>query len=101
MAGDRHGFNVRFDRAVHRGAWCMGSGKFMRLSNLLDASRPPTRHSADNGLTTFVHGDVLNPDRLLASGAMPFQSLQLDSKGTGQFVERVRGAILLRDGFHA
>ena len=57
-------------------------------------------HIADDRLSTLVHCDVLDPDRLIPSASVSLERLHLRRKGPGQLIERTLCAILLRNSFH-
>ena len=54
-------------------------------------------HVADDGLSAFVHRDVLHRNLLLAVTAVAFKCLDLDGKSSGQFIQRALRAVPLHD----
>ena len=60
-------------------------------------SHPPA-DVADDGLATFVDGDMLHLDRLLTAGAVFLEGLDLARERTRELVQHGRGAVLLGNG---
>ena len=57
-------------------------------------------HIADDRLSALVHGDVLDPDGLIASAPVSLERLYLRGKGPSELVEGALRTILLRDVVH-
>ena len=57
-------------------------------------------HIPNDRLSTFIDGDVLDPNGLIASAPVSLKCLHLRCKGPGKLIECTLRAILLRDVFH-
>ena len=59
----------------------------MGLPSIFSGAPTPLADVADDGLTTFVNGDVLHLDRLLPGGAVFLERLDLSRKRPRELVE--------------
>src|SRR5262245_17255795 len=90
MAGALHRRPLRLLLAVHLGAaWalCMG----LMLIFFASPVPPPMADRPDNGPTSFVDGDTLDIDPLLALAAVAFQAFHLSDIGACETVQRLLG----------
>jgi hypothetical protein len=98
IAGDRHGFPLRFDLAWHRNAWRICSSMGL---NLRFFARPyPLGRGvdvADDRLTTISDIDVLDDHALLAPRSIVLQGRHLRGERARQLIEGPLGGILLLD----
>ena len=87
-AGARHWHRDRLLMAEQRGAAFIRCTRFMGLPSVFAGAPTPLADVADDGLATFVDGDVLHLDGLLTAGAV--------------FLERTRDlmATIERDRMH-
>ncbi len=73
-AGARHCFPDRFDRAEHRGDWCMAKLLCMWLSlRSRSAPSPTPADDAHHSLPSGMHMDVVYAHGLLCLAAMPVE----------------------------
>jgi len=98
MAGARHCSPLRFDLARHLDAWriCKSMGLNLRFF-----ARPyPLRRGADvadDRLSSLGDVDMLNRHLLLALRTIVLEGRDLSGERPREFVERVLGAVLLRE----
>ena len=96
IAGEQQGLPLRV-LAPHLGERCIGS--CMGLPSDFIRSPLPRGSNAnctDHCLPAGLDRDALDPDRLFAIATVSFQRLDLSREGSGQFIERSLGTLLLR-----
>ena len=100
IAGEQQGLPLRVF-APHLGEWCIDP--CMGLPSDFIRSPSPTgwnAHRTDHCLSPSLDRDALDPDRLFAIATVSLQRLNLSREGSGQFIERSLGTLLLRKVLH-
>jgi len=97
-AGAGHRSPLRFDLAWHLDAWCISNSMGLNL-RFFCAPYPLGRgvDIPDDRLAALGDVDVLNGHLLLALRAIFLQGRHLRGERSGELVEGVLGAVLLRD----